>query len=98
MLSRMPQHRLIRPEEVADAIVFLMSEAAAGVNGAALPLDGEGARVVSAAREPAPVEPPAGRSRGVFERDGRAGRRGMLAVAGQIGWDERGKLVSDDSS
>jgi NAD(P)-dependent dehydrogenase (short-subunit alcohol dehydrogenase family) len=36
----MPQRRLIRPEEVADAIVFLMSEAAAGVNGAALPLDG----------------------------------------------------------
>jgi len=40
VLARMPQRRLIRPEEVAEAIVFLMSEAAAGVNGAALPLDG----------------------------------------------------------
>ena len=40
VLARMPQRRLIRPEEVAEAIVYLMSEAAAGVNGAALPLDG----------------------------------------------------------
>jgi len=40
VLARMPQRRLIRPEEVAEAIVFLMSETAAGVNSTALPLDG----------------------------------------------------------
>ena len=36
----MPQHRLIRPDEVAGAIAFLLSEEAAGVNGAALAIDG----------------------------------------------------------
>jgi NAD(P)-dependent dehydrogenase (short-subunit alcohol dehydrogenase family) len=40
VLARMPQRRLIRPDEVAGAIAFLLSEQAAGVNGAALTIDG----------------------------------------------------------
>jgi enamine deaminase RidA (YjgF/YER057c/UK114 family) len=52
---------------------------------------------VSARGEPASVEPPGwpkpkGYSNGMVAP---AGAR-LLAVAGQVGWDERGKLVSDD--
>lgn len=40
-IARMnPQHRLIAPEEVAALVVFLCSEAARGINGAALPVSG----------------------------------------------------------
>lgn len=35
-----PQHRLIQPEEVAGTAIWLMSEAAAGVNGQAIAIDG----------------------------------------------------------
>jgi 3-oxoacyl-[acyl-carrier protein] reductase len=35
-----PVHRLLRPEEVAAAIGFLCSEAASGITGVALPVDG----------------------------------------------------------
>jgi NAD(P)-dependent dehydrogenase (short-subunit alcohol dehydrogenase family) len=40
ILARVPQRRLVRPEEVASAIAYLVSEEAGAVNGAALPLDG----------------------------------------------------------
>jgi NAD(P)-dependent dehydrogenase (short-subunit alcohol dehydrogenase family) len=40
ILARVPQRRLVRPEEVAGAIAYLLSEEAAAVNGAALALDG----------------------------------------------------------
>jgi NAD(P)-dependent dehydrogenase (short-subunit alcohol dehydrogenase family) len=40
VLAHMPQRRLIRPDEVAGAIAYLMSESAAGVNGTALTIDG----------------------------------------------------------
>jgi len=35
-----PVHRLLRPEEVAAAVGFLCSEAASGITGVALPVDG----------------------------------------------------------
>jgi NAD(P)-dependent dehydrogenase (short-subunit alcohol dehydrogenase family) len=35
-----PQHRLVAPEEIAALAVFLCSDAAAGINGAALPVSG----------------------------------------------------------
>ena len=35
-----PQNRIVQPEEVADAVVWLCSDAAAGVNGAAIPISG----------------------------------------------------------
>jgi NAD(P)-dependent dehydrogenase (short-subunit alcohol dehydrogenase family) len=35
-----PQKRLLTPEEVAATVLFLCSQAAAGINGAALPLSG----------------------------------------------------------
>ncbi len=40
ILARVPQRRLVKPEEVAAAIAFLFDEGAASMNGAALPLDG----------------------------------------------------------
>lgn len=40
ILARVPQRRLVKPEEVAAAVAFLLDEGAASVNGAALPLDG----------------------------------------------------------
>jgi len=39
-LARIPMGRFIRPEEVAEAILFLLSDAAAMINGISLPLDG----------------------------------------------------------
>ena len=35
-----PMQRLIRPDEVAALVNYLCSDAAAAINGAALPLDG----------------------------------------------------------
>jgi NAD(P)-dependent dehydrogenase (short-subunit alcohol dehydrogenase family) len=35
-----PQHRMIRPEEVAHAVAFLCAEEARGVHGQAIPIDG----------------------------------------------------------
>ena len=35
-----PQKRLIEPHEVAAAVVYLCSDAAAGINGATLVIDG----------------------------------------------------------
>ncbi len=40
ILARVPQRRLIKPDEVAGAISYLMSESAAAVNGLAMTLDG----------------------------------------------------------
>lgn len=40
MLARIPQRRFAEPDEVADAVVFLASDAASMVNGAVLPVDG----------------------------------------------------------
>jgi 3-oxoacyl-[acyl-carrier protein] reductase len=38
--AQAPIHRLLRPEEVAAAVGFLCSEAASGITGVALPVDG----------------------------------------------------------
>ena len=35
-----PQNRIVQPEEVADAVSWLCGEAAAGVNGASIPISG----------------------------------------------------------
>jgi len=40
ILANTPLGRLIEPHEVADAIVFLVSDAAAGITGVTLPIDG----------------------------------------------------------
>jgi 3-hydroxybutyrate dehydrogenase len=40
ILSGVPLGRLLEPEEVAQAVLYLCSEAAAGMTGAALTLDG----------------------------------------------------------
>jgi 3-hydroxybutyrate dehydrogenase len=40
ILQTTPQRRLIEPTEVADAVAFLCTDGAAGVNGAALVIDG----------------------------------------------------------
>ncbi len=40
ILEGMPQGRLIEPEEVADAVIFLCSEGARGINGETLAIDG----------------------------------------------------------
>jgi NAD(P)-dependent dehydrogenase (short-subunit alcohol dehydrogenase family) len=42
ILSRSPQRRLIRPEEVAHVVVALCDENARGVNGQAIVVDGGG--------------------------------------------------------
>jgi NAD(P)-dependent dehydrogenase (short-subunit alcohol dehydrogenase family) len=42
LASSSPLGRLLEPEEVADAVVFLASEGAAGINGQALVIDGGG--------------------------------------------------------
>jgi NAD(P)-dependent dehydrogenase (short-subunit alcohol dehydrogenase family) len=39
MLSRMPLGRFIEPEEVAEVVLFLLSDRAAMVNGVSLPID-----------------------------------------------------------
>ena len=39
MLSRMPLGRFIEPEEVAEVILFLLSDRASMVNGVSLPID-----------------------------------------------------------
>lgn len=44
ILATSPQRRLIEPEEVADLIVWLCGEAARGVNGQAIAIDGGGIR------------------------------------------------------
>ena len=40
MLSRMPLGRFIEPEEVAEAILFLLSDRASMINGVSMPVDG----------------------------------------------------------
>lgn len=44
VLETTPQKRLIEPEEVADAVVYLCGESARGINGTALIIDGGGLR------------------------------------------------------
>jgi len=39
MLSRMPLGRFIEPEEVAEVVLFLLSDAASMVNGISVPID-----------------------------------------------------------
>ena len=39
MLARMPMGRFIEPEEVAEVILFLLSDAASMINGVTLPID-----------------------------------------------------------
>jgi NAD(P)-dependent dehydrogenase (short-subunit alcohol dehydrogenase family) len=42
--SQNPQGRVVQPKDVADAVIWLCSDGAAGINGAAIPIDGgEGA-------------------------------------------------------
>lgn len=40
MLAKIPLGRFARPRDVADAVIFLLSERAAMINGVCLPLDG----------------------------------------------------------
>ena len=40
MVKRTPRGKALTPDEVADAILFLASPGAAGMNGQALTLDG----------------------------------------------------------
>jgi L-xylulose reductase len=40
MLAKIPLGRFARPRDVADAVIFLLSERAAMINGVSLPLDG----------------------------------------------------------
>jgi NAD(P)-dependent dehydrogenase (short-subunit alcohol dehydrogenase family) len=40
ILQRVPQKRLIEPEEVAEAVMFLCSDGARGITGESLVLDG----------------------------------------------------------
>lgn len=40
MLARIPLRRFARPDEVADAILFLLSDAASMINGVIMPVDG----------------------------------------------------------
>jgi 3-hydroxybutyrate dehydrogenase len=40
LLKRVPQRRLIEPEEVAETVVFLCGDAARGITGASLVIDG----------------------------------------------------------
>jgi NAD(P)-dependent dehydrogenase (short-subunit alcohol dehydrogenase family) len=40
ILRRTPQNRLIEPEEVAETIVFLCTDAARGITGGSLVIDG----------------------------------------------------------
>ncbi len=40
MLSRIPMGRFVQPAEVADAVCFLLSDAASMINGVSLPVDG----------------------------------------------------------
>jgi NAD(P)-dependent dehydrogenase (short-subunit alcohol dehydrogenase family) len=42
LAKQSPLGRLLDPEEVADAVVFLASDAAAAINGQALVIDGGG--------------------------------------------------------
>jgi len=39
MLARMPMGRFIEPDEVAEVILFLLSDAASMINGVTLPID-----------------------------------------------------------
>ena len=45
LISQAPLGRLLEPEEVADAVVFLASPAAAAINGQAVVIDGGGIQV-----------------------------------------------------
>jgi NAD(P)-dependent dehydrogenase (short-subunit alcohol dehydrogenase family) len=45
LAARSPLGRLLEPEEVADAVVFLASPAAASINGQAIVIDGGGLQV-----------------------------------------------------
>jgi NAD(P)-dependent dehydrogenase (short-subunit alcohol dehydrogenase family) len=38
--SQNPQNRLVQPEEVADAVLWLCGDSAAGINGASIPISG----------------------------------------------------------
>ncbi len=40
MLSRIPIGRFLKPEDVAEAVLYLLSDAASSVNGVSLPIDG----------------------------------------------------------
>ena len=39
MLSRMPLGRFIEPEEVAEVVLFLLSDRASMINGISMPVD-----------------------------------------------------------
>lgn len=40
MLSRIPIGRFLKPDDVAEAVLYLLSDAASAVNGVSLPIDG----------------------------------------------------------
>ncbi len=40
MAKQIPLGRLVQPTDIADAVAFLVSDAAAMITGACLPLDG----------------------------------------------------------
>jgi len=82
---------LIKPEEVADAVLCLLSSAAIPVNGEALVVDGRPQPWNDGL--PIPINPeelgaPKGYSNGLLFRAGRT-----LFVAGQVAWDEQQKIV-----
>ncbi|MHB9097238.1 MAG: SDR family NAD(P)-dependent oxidoreductase [Syntrophales bacterium] len=39
-LKRVPIHRALRPEEIAEAVLYLLSDGAAGINGTVITMDG----------------------------------------------------------
>jgi len=89
-----PCGRLLRPEEVAEAVLWLLSPDADGIHGEAVVVDG----LASAwsADGGLPINPEAlgearGYSNGMIHRSGRT-----LFVAGQVAWDRNHRIVGGD--
>lgn len=83
ILASAEQERLIAPEEVAAAAVELCSDAAAGINGEAIVIDGRGGAMPFDVVNPESLGEPKGWNNGLIAP--RGGR--VLFVAGQAGWE-----------
>lgn len=82
---------LIKPEEVAEAALWLLSEEASDLSGEALVVDGRPQPWrpdPPLPVDPAELGPPKGYSNGLLFRAGRT-----LFVAGQVAWDESQSIV-----